>query len=108
MTAQAVLSDIQRYLRTLDDQGLPVSFAVMFGSQAAGTADEWSDIDLVAISPRYDEPYTREAIDQLWIIAARVANRIEPIPCWERQWVEDDTSVILEVGRREGEIIRPV
>ena len=108
MAAQSVLSDIQRYLRVLTEGGVPVSFGVLFGSQANGAPNEWSDIDLVVVSPKYDEPYTREAIDQLWITAAHVASRIEPIPCGERQWAEDDTSVILEIARREGEIIKPV
>ena len=107
MAAQAVISDVQRYLKALHAQGLPISFAVMFGSQTKGTADDWSDIDLVVVSPRYDEHRTREDIHELWLVAARVANRIEPIPCGERQWTEDDSSAIIEIARRDGEIIRP-
>ena len=107
MAAQAVLTDVQRYLKVLNERGLPVAFGVMFGSQANGTADEWSDIDLVVVSPRYDEPYTRKEIDNLWITAAEVASRIEPIPCGEKQWAEDDSSAMIEIARREGEIIHP-
>jgi hypothetical protein len=29
-------------------------------------------------------------------------SRIEPIPCGERQRLEDDESVMIEVARREG------
>jgi predicted nucleotidyltransferase len=108
MAAEPVLSHVRNYLKALADQGLPVAFAVMYGSQTKGTADRWSDIDLVVVSPRYDSPYTREEIDRLWITAAKVAGRIEPIPCGERQWEDDDSSALIEIARREGEIIKPV
>ena len=32
-------------------------------------------------------------------------SRIEPIACGEQQWEEDNSSVILEMARREGERI---
>jgi hypothetical protein len=44
-------------------------------------------------------------VDLLWRIAARIENRIEPIPCGEKQWEEDDSSAIIEIARREGERI---
>jgi hypothetical protein len=34
-----------------------------------------------------------------------VDSRIEPIPCGSRQWREDDSSVIIETARKEGEIL---
>jgi hypothetical protein len=30
---------------------------------------------------------------------------IQPIPCGEKQWVEDDSSAVIEIARREGERI---
>ena len=80
-------------------------FGVVFGSQATGKADEWSDIDLLVVSPRFDGQRDRRDVDLLWRLAARVDSRIEPIPCGERQWHEDDSSAIIEIARREGEHI---
>jgi hypothetical protein len=37
--------------------------------------------------------------------ASRTDNRIEPIPVGEKQYKEDDSSLIIEVARREGQII---
>jgi len=31
--------------------------------------------------------------------------RIEPIACGEREWLEDDSRAIIEIARREGEVI---
>jgi predicted nucleotidyltransferase len=82
---------------------MAVSFGVIFGSQVTGRTDRWSDIDLIVVSPRFDEPYTRDDRFLLWHVAGAVDNRIEPIACGERQWREDDVSTIIEVARREGE-----
>lgn len=84
---------------------MTVKFGVVFGSQVAGNTDAWSDIDLLVVSPRFDNQRSREDINLLWRLAARTDTRIEPIPCGEQQWLEDDTSAIIEIARREGETV---
>ncbi len=96
---------VRNYLNTLRDEGFPVSFGVVFGSQATGKADRWSDIDLLIVSPRFDGTVNRRNVDRLWHLTARTDSRIEPIPCGERQWREDRASTIVEMARREGERI---
>jgi len=91
--------------RALQDQGLIINFGVVFGSQVRGIPRSWSDIDLLVVSPRLDDQRDRADIDLLWRIAARTDNRIEPIPCGERQWREDESSAIIEIARREGQPI---
>jgi len=78
---------------------------VAFGSQVKGGAHEWSDIDLIIVSPSFDSLQDRSVVNLLWRLTARVDSRIEPIPCGSRQWREDDSSVIIDVARREGEIL---
>ena len=65
-------------------------------------AGQWSDIDLVVISPNFDNPRDRRDVNLLWGQAALVDSRIEPVACGERQWREDDSSAIIEIARREG------
>jgi predicted nucleotidyltransferase len=105
MVDESVLKGVRDYLRALQDQGLIVTFGVVFGSQVQGMSDMWSDIDLLVVSPRFDDLRERGDIDLLWRVAARTDNRIEPIPCGERQWIEDDSSAIIEIARREGQPI---
>ena len=102
MVDEAVVSAVQHYLLALRGCGLPVGFGVLFGSRAQGSEDIWSDIDLVVISPQFDDSVVRKDVDLLWRTAARTDNRIEPIPCGQRQWLEDDGSAIIEIARREG------
>jgi predicted nucleotidyltransferase len=106
MVPEAVAGTVRRYLRACQGQGLDVRFGVVYGSQATGRADKWSDIDLVVVSPHFDAPREYEDVARLWRLAARVDSRIEPIPCGEQQWLHDDASAIIEIARRQGEVVR--
>jgi predicted nucleotidyltransferase len=107
MVDESIIATVQNYLQTLRNHGLVVRFGIVFGAQATGKVDPWSDIDLLVVSPRFDDRYNRQEVDLLWRLAARIDSRIEPIPCGERQWQEDDSSAIVEIARREGERIVP-
>jgi len=105
MVDPSVINSIRKYLKIIDNEGISVRFGIVFGSQVTGQKDHWSDIDLLVVSPRFDGLRNRRDIDLMWRLAARTDNRIEPIPCGERQWNEDDSSAIIEIARREGEKI---
>ena len=105
MVDQSIVTVAKEYLQALQRQGVVVRFGVLFGSWVHGKANRWSDIDLLVVSPRFDGLSNRQDVFLLWRQAARIDSRIEPIACGERQWAEDDSSVIIEVARREGERI---
>jgi predicted nucleotidyltransferase len=105
MVDKAILVVVKKYLQALSTQGLPVKAGVLFGSYVAGKMHEWSDIDLIVISPRFDTQFKRADIDLLWHVAANVDSRIEPIAVGEQQYKNDNSSFILETARREGQII---
>jgi predicted nucleotidyltransferase len=96
---------VQKYLANLQQQDIPVSFGVIFGSQARGEASPLSDIDLLVVSPRFDGNRKRSDINLLWRVAARTDSRIEPIPVGQLQFVLDDSSAIIEIALREGQVI---
>jgi predicted nucleotidyltransferase len=102
MLEQSVLISVRNYLAALTSRGITVERVVVFGSQAKGEAHEWSDIDLLVISPQFDDMKDRNAVNILWRVAARTDSRIEPIPCGSRQW---RSSAIIEIARREGEVL---
>ncbi|MFZ5763848.1 MAG: nucleotidyltransferase domain-containing protein [Thermodesulfobacteriota bacterium] len=105
MVEQSVLNTVRNYLDALKAHGLPVEQAVVFGSHAGGHPHAWSDIDLLVVSPQFDAMRDRSAINLLWRLAARIDSRIEPIPCGSKQWQEDDSSAIIEIARRQGEVL---
>ena len=104
MVEDAVINAVKRYLAGLPGFGIHSRRAVLFGSYVQGRADEWSDIDLVVIAPEFDGSRDISLVKALW--RATVAdNRIEPIPCGEKEWETDQSRPILEIARREGIII---
>jgi predicted nucleotidyltransferase len=105
MVDESIIETARKYLRKLSDRGVPVHFGVIFGSWATGTANEWSDIDLIVVSPRFDEPYGSRDVDALWHLTVETDNRIEPVPCGLKQWEEDHCRPILRIARREGQRI---
>ncbi len=107
MATDDVVASIQDCIKALEAKGLPVRFAVLYGSFARGDEREWSDIDLVVVSPVFDGQAKNEDINLLWRVAGRTDTRIEPIPCGERQWVDDTSRAIIEIARREGTQILP-
>jgi len=103
MVDESIVDAARGYLGALVERGLPVSFGVIFGSFATGRAHEWSDIDLVVVSPRFDESMRFQDVAFLWRTAADTDCRIEPVACGRKQWAEDDSRILIEVARREGQ-----
>jgi hypothetical protein len=75
---------------------------VLFGSYASNRPHQWSDIDLLVVSPVFDGAFLREVVNCLRRVAARTNSRSEPIPCGRRQWTEDSATPLLEIVGREG------
>ena len=76
----AVVHCVREFFRRLSHDGLPVSFGVVFGSQATGEADGQSDIDLLVVSPRFDGVIHREDVHRLWRVAALTRSAVRLLP----------------------------
>ena len=105
MADRRIVNSIKKYLQAVSRTGIPVKYGVLFGSYARGQEHEWSDIDLLVVSPRYDKKWTHKDWAKLWVIAAHTDSRIEPIPVGEKQFESHMDSMIIDVARREGKII---
>ena len=104
MVEQAVVASVKRYLASLPALGIRANRAVLFGSFARGEGDAESDVDLVVIAPEFDGRRDAALVKALWR-ATESDDRIEPIPCGEREWESGDGRPILEIARREGVVI---
>jgi hypothetical protein len=60
---------------------------------------------VLIVSPRFDDQRKRADIDLLWRVAARTYSPLEPIPVEKQQYLTDDASAIIEIARREGQVI---
>ena len=105
MVESTIVDVVRRYLAALSGFGIHAKRAVLFGSHARGDASEWSDIDLIIIAPELDGERSLETVKQLWRATAAADDRIEPIPCGEREWDTEGRRPILDIARKEGVII---
>ncbi len=105
MVERTIISVIKRYLTALESVGIHAHRAVLFGSFAKGQPNEYSDIDLIVIAPEFDGPREFDMVKNLWRTKVFADNRIEPIPCGEKEWETDQSRPILEIARREGLVI---
>ncbi len=105
MVSQAIDVVVRQYLHALAQAGIHARNAVLFGSHAKGTANEWSDIDLVVIAPELEPPARRELVNKLWELRATTDSRVEPIACGPCEWETDQSRPILEIARREGIVV---
>lgn len=102
MVKRPILNSVRHYLDRVRRTGVPVDFGVVYGSCARGEEGEWSDIDLLVVSPQYDRRLTRKDVDNLWHCTVGEDSRIEPWPCGAATWKNDDSDMIVEMARREG------
>ena len=70
---------VRDYLHTLRSNKIAVEKAILYGSQAANTADEDSDIDIVIVSEEFGQDYVKEAV-KLKLLALEVNPDISPRP----------------------------
>lgn len=69
---------IRRYIDLLEEQ-IPVTMVILYGSYARGAPRDWSDIDLIVVSPAFHGG-TKEDYLLLSRTARQVTPQIEAIP----------------------------
>ncbi len=76
---------VQKYIATLESEGIPVKEAYIFGSFATGKASRDSDVDLAVISPKFGKDRQRE---RALLLKKRAAEEliIEPHPFSEQEF----------------------
>jgi predicted nucleotidyltransferase len=67
---------VKRYRVQFEKMGIRPTRILLYGSQAAGTAREGSDIDLIVISSDWQKYNHRQRLELLGIAAARI---LEPV-----------------------------
>ena len=71
MVAGTIIESVRSYLRVVRENGIPVSFGVVYGSQARGTARADSDIDLLVVSPDFDGKKDFDEVNKLWRLTGK-------------------------------------
>jgi len=94
-----VTSIINRFLTELAKNDINIEQAILFGSYAQGTFNDWSDIDLAIVSKAFQgERFRDRAIIRR--IKLKISCDLEPIPYSPADFNTDNPFVkkILETG----------
>lgn len=90
---------IKKFIDNLQENGVPVKRAILFGSYARGNYSEWSDIDLAIVSDIFigDRMVDR---DRIRLVKVSTSSDLEVLPYRTEDFTEDDPFVkeILETG----------
>jgi predicted nucleotidyltransferase len=103
MGKAAVLKIIGRFKDVLEKKGIKIERIVLYGSYAAGTQREGSDIDLVVIADDFSALGYWQRIDLLSAAIYEVFQPIEAVAMTQAEWGNGD-SFIVDFARN-GEVV---
>ena len=101
MLQQDAINIVRQYVSNLNDAGVVIFKAYLFGSYARNQANENSDIDVLLVSDAFDTD-DDVILSQPWSPKYRKDYRIEPVAIGRNRFQTDDNSIILEIVRKEG------
>ena len=101
MVKAEIESVIKKYILILNDTGLNIEHAYIYGSCARGEDSAHSDIDVMLVSDIFDTDDDL-ILSRPWIYTVKVDPRIEPVAVGSRRFKNDSGSPLIEIVKREG------
>ena len=94
-----VMNIINKYIRELEKNNVHIRRAVLFGSHAAGSSVEWSDIDIALVSEAFEGIRMRDR-NKIRRITLAVSSDLSPLPFRPEDFTPENPFVreILETG----------
>lgn len=102
MAAKKLERIIKKYITELKKNGIQISKIFLFGSYAYGKPSKDSDIDLLIVSPQFDDLRKDEFTSKLWLATEAVDFIIEPIGIGEKVFNKNNFSPLLDLIRKKG------
>jgi len=101
MDQSEVIDIVKQFIRNLQEDGIIIKFALLFGSFARNEASPNSDIDVLLVSDMFDtdDDYV---LSKPWLPKYRNDFRIEPVSVGTKRFETDDVSSIILIAREEG------
>lgn len=101
MSKADAINIVTRYIHNLNNSGIPIYKAYLYGSYATNLATESSDIDVLLVSDMFDT--TDDVIlSKPWSPKIRFDYRIEPIAIGTKKFENDTYSPIIQIVKQNG------
>ena len=98
MASREVVEKLKKFVSILQEAGIPVEKAFLFGSYLTGSATEESEIDVMIVSEHEDDILA----GKVWSLTSKVDSRIEPILVGNQRFAEDNFSPIIDLVKKSG------
>jgi predicted nucleotidyltransferase len=102
MDRKETLNKVSEYIKLLNESGLLIDKAYLFGSAARDEQHEGSDIDVMLVSKRFDDLADDAAFGLVWRLTRKIDSRIEPYAVGLSRFDSDDVSPLLQIVKLEG------
>lgn len=100
MANKEVIELLKKNIVLLNSEGISVNKAFLFGSYSNDTASEYSDIDVMIVSDKYDET-DDITVGKIWNLTRKINTKIEPFLIGKEKFM-DDTSPLISMIKKEG------
>ncbi len=80
---------LKNFIKKLNNMGISVIEAYLYGSYSKHKENEWSDIDVAIISPDFSEDRHEERV-RLMKLSLDIDSRIEPVPFRPENFTDED------------------
>ncbi len=101
MVNTEIESVVKQYVAVLNDKGLKIKHAYIYGSCARGENSEKSDIDVMLVSDIFDTD-DDQILSKPWIYTIKIDHRIEPVAVGSKRFNCDYGSPLIEIVKKEG------
>ena len=101
MAKQSIITSLQKYINLLQEEGITIDKAFLYGSYASETENEDSDIDLMLVSRQFDKADDL-VFGKIWALTKKVNSRIEPYIVGMVKFENDSLSPIIQIVKAQG------
>jgi predicted nucleotidyltransferase len=101
MDKKAVVTIVEQFTRELQARGIQPQQVILYGSQAAGTATDASDIDVVVVSESFAGKGYWERIEILTDAIYAVYAPVEAVAMTPEEWQAGDSMIVDSAGKGE-------
>lgn len=102
MVEEKIIKTVKAYLKELNEKGIEITSAFLFGSHINNNANEESDIDILLVSPQFETEDEEKILAKVWLSKIRTDNRIEPILINSVRFKNDDVSPLIGMVKEKG------
>ncbi len=103
-TRQEIAAIIEKYRDALSLLGVRTERVILYGSYAVDRAKDESDIDLVIVSPDFEDKDIRERLELLGVASARIMEPVQALGATPGEIDSEEKSAFMREVLKHGKV----